>query len=111
MATASHGISFMGISSGDRRHRLDAGPVPAYHSMANRRRSRSRMDVENDPSARPLVRLFPLRVLGPAAGIALALSLVVIALWRFAPRLLPGLALLLAWGAALLWGMALEARR
>ncbi len=69
------------------------------------------MDVENDPSARPLVRLLPLRVLGPAVGIAVALSLVVIAVWRFAPGLLPGLALLLAWGAALLWGMALAARR
>ena len=67
--------------------------------------------VENDPSARPLVRLFPLRVLGPAVGIAVALSLVVIALWRFAPGLLPGLALLLAWGAARLWGMSLAAQR
>ena len=67
------------------------------------------MAVENDPSARPLVRLLPL--LGPAAGIAVALSLVVLALWRFAPGLLPALALLLAWGAALLWGMALAARR
>ncbi len=65
------------------------------------------MAVENDPS----VRLFPLRVLGPAVGIAVALSLVVIALWRFAPGLLPVVALLLAWGAALLWGMALAARR
>ncbi len=65
------------------------------------------MAVENDPS----VRLFPLRVLRPAVGIAVALSLVVIALWRFAPGLLPVVALLLAWGAALLWGMALAARR
>lgn len=69
------------------------------------------MDVENDPSARPLVRPFPLRVLGPAAGIAVALSLVVAALWRFVPGLLPFFALLLAWGAALLWGMAMAARR
>ncbi|HEX5718194.1 MAG TPA: GGDEF domain-containing protein [Thermoanaerobaculia bacterium] len=65
------------------------------------------MAVENDPS----VRLLPLRVLGPAAGIGVALSLGVIALWRFAPGLLPAAALLLAWAAALLWGMALAARR
>lgn len=65
------------------------------------------MAVENDPSARPLVRLLPL----PAVGIAVALSLVVLALWRFAPGLLPVFALLLAWGTALLWGMALAARR
>ena len=68
------------------------------------------MAVENDPSARPLVRLLPLRVLGPAAGIAVALSLAVAALWRFAPGLLGPFALLLAWGAALLWGMAAAAR-
>jgi diguanylate cyclase (GGDEF)-like protein len=68
------------------------------------------MDVENDPSARPPVRLLPLRVLGPAAGMAVALSLVVMALWRFSPGLLPGLALLLAWGVALLWGMAMALR-
>ncbi|HVG09395.1 MAG TPA: GGDEF domain-containing protein [Thermoanaerobaculia bacterium] len=60
------------------------------------------MTVENEPSARHL----PL----PAVGIAVALSLGVIALWRFAPRLLPALALLLAWGVALFWGMALAAR-
>lgn len=65
------------------------------------------MAVENDPSVRPL----PLRVLGPAAGIAVALSLVVIALWRFAPDLLPVLALLLAWAAAILGGLALAERR
>lgn len=64
------------------------------------------MAAENDPSARSL----PLRVLGPAAGMAVALSLVVIALWRFAPGLLPALALLLALGVALLWGRALAAR-
>ena len=68
------------------------------------------MAVENDPSVRP-VRLVPSQVLGPAAGIALALSLVTAALWRFAPGLLPVFALLLAWGAALLWGMTLAARR
>ncbi|HWN42552.1 MAG TPA: GGDEF domain-containing protein [Thermoanaerobaculia bacterium] len=61
------------------------------------------MAVENDPSVRHL----PL----PAVGIAVALSLGVIALWRFAPALLPVVALLLAWGVALLWGMALAARR
>ena len=65
------------------------------------------MAVENDPSVRPL----PLRVLGPAAGIAVALSLAVVALWRFAPGLLPLLALLLAWAAALLGGMVLAGRR
>ncbi|MEA2564339.1 MAG: hypothetical protein QOH06_5843 [Acidobacteriota bacterium] len=65
------------------------------------------MAVENDPSARPLVRHLPL----PAVGIAVALSVGVIALWRFAPRLLPVFSLLLAWGTALLWGMAMEARR
>lgn len=94
--------------------RLDAGPVPAYHSMANRRRSALSfevMAVENDPSARPLVRLLPLRVLGPAAGIAVALSLAVAGLWRFAPWLLPVFALLLAWGTALLWGISLAARQ
>lgn len=64
------------------------------------------MAVENDPSA----RLLPLRVLGPAAGIAVALSLGVLAVWRFAPGLLGPFALLLAWGAALLWGMAAAAR-
>lgn len=64
------------------------------------------MAVDNDPSVRSL----PLRVLGPAAGIAVLLSLVVIALWRFAPGLLPALALLLALGAAVLGGMALAAR-
>ncbi|MFL6199948.1 MAG: GGDEF domain-containing protein [Thermoanaerobaculia bacterium] len=68
------------------------------------------MAVENDSSARP-VRLLPLRVLGPAAGIAVALSLAVFAVWRFASGLLPALALLLAWGAALLWGTILAARR
>ena len=68
------------------------------------------MAVENDPSARPSVRSLPLRVLGPAAGIAVALSLVVIALWRFAPGLLPAFALLLAMGTAVLWGMVLAAR-
>jgi diguanylate cyclase (GGDEF)-like protein len=109
---ASKGISFMGILLRIAGARLDAGPVPAYHSMANRRRSEPSsevMAVENDPSVRPL------RVLGPAAGIAvalsLALSLVVIALWRFAPGLLPALALLLAWAAALLGGMILAGRR
>ena len=65
------------------------------------------MAVENDPSVRPL----PLRVLGPAAGIAVALSLAVVALWRFAPGLLPFLALLLAGAAALLGGMVLAGRR
>lgn len=69
------------------------------------------MAVENDPSARPFVRLLPLRVLGPAVGIAVALSLAVFALRRFAPGLLPALALLLAWGAALLGGMAVAARQ
>jgi diguanylate cyclase (GGDEF)-like protein len=69
------------------------------------------MAVENDPSTRPLVRLLPLRVLGPVAGIAVALSLAVAALWRFAPGLLPVVALLLAWGTALLWGMSQAARR
>jgi diguanylate cyclase (GGDEF)-like protein len=64
------------------------------------------MAVENDSSARSL----PLRVLGPAAGIAVVLSLVVATLWRFVPGLLPVFALLLAWGAALLWGMYLAAR-
>ena len=65
------------------------------------------MAVENDPSVRPL----PLRVLGPAAGIAVALSLVVAVCWRFAPGLLQFLALLLAWAAALLGGMILAGRR
>lgn len=68
------------------------------------------MAVENDSSARP-VRLLPLHVLGPAAAMAVALSLVVFAVWRFAGGLLPALALLLAWGAALLWGTTLAARR
>lgn len=69
------------------------------------------MAVANDPSARPPARLLPLRVLGPAAGIGVGLSLAVAALWRFAPGLLPVLALFLAWGAALLWGAATAARR
>ena len=64
------------------------------------------MAVENDPSA----RILPSRVLGPAAGIAVGLSLAVAAIWRFAPGLLGPFALLLAWGAALLWGMAAAAR-
>lgn len=64
------------------------------------------MAVENDPSARS----FPLRVLGPAAAVAVVLSLLVLVIWRFAPGLLPALALLLALGAALLWGMARAAR-
>jgi len=59
------------------------------------------MAVENDPFARPLVRFHPL----PAAGIAVALVLAVLALWRFAPGLLPGVALILAGGMAVLWGM------
>jgi len=67
------------------------------------------MAVENDPSVRP-VRLIPSRVLGPAAGMAVALSLAVFAVWRFAPGLLPVFALLLAWAAVLLWGMTLAAR-
>jgi len=41
---------------------------------------------------------------------AVALSLAVFAVWRFAPGLLPVFALLLAWGAVLLWGMTLAAR-
>jgi diguanylate cyclase (GGDEF)-like protein len=65
------------------------------------------MAVENDPS----VRFLPLRALGPAAGIAVVLSLAVLALWTFAPGLLPVLALILAVGAALAGGMALDARR
>lgn len=69
------------------------------------------MAVANDPSARRPARLLPLRVLGPAAGIGVGLSLVVAALWRFAPGLLPVLALFLAWGAALLWGAVTAARR
>lgn len=68
------------------------------------------MAVDNDPSARPSVRSLPLRILGPAAGIGVVLSLVVLALWRFAPGLLPAFALLLALGTAVLWGMALAAR-
>jgi diguanylate cyclase (GGDEF)-like protein len=66
------------------------------------------MAVDTDPSARPQVRHLPL--FGPAAGIAVVLSLAVAALWRFAPGLLPVFALLLAWGAALVWGMYLAAR-
>ena len=61
------------------------------------------MAVENTDPARASVRLLQPRVLAPAAGLAVALSLAVAALWFFAPGLLPALALLLAWGAVLLW--------
>ena len=69
------------------------------------------MAVENADPARPQDRSLPPRVLAPAAGIAVALSLAVLALWRFAPGLLPVFALLLACGTALLWGAATAARQ
>lgn len=64
------------------------------------------MAAENDAPA-----LLSPRVLAPAAGMAVALSLAAVAIWRFAPGLLLAFALLLAWGAALLWGMARTARQ
>lgn len=65
------------------------------------------MALETDPPS----RLLPPGVLLRALAAGAALSLGVLALWRFAPGLLPAAGLLLVWTAALAGGLALAARQ